>query len=73
MVTFSDKPEVLADFTPSVEDIQSKLVYAVPKGRTALLDAIYLGMNRMRKAHDEKKGAAHHLRRRRQPQPLHRG
>ena len=26
-----------------------------PKGRTALLDAIYLGMNRMRKAHYERK------------------
>ena len=55
LVTFSEKPEVLADFTTSVEDIQSKLVYAVPKGRTALLDAIYLGMNRMRKAKHEKK------------------
>src|SRR6185369_2934779 len=48
LVTFSDKPEVLADFTSSVEDIQGKLVYASPKGRTALLDAIYLGMNRMK-------------------------
>jgi Ca-activated chloride channel family protein len=55
LVAFSEKPEVLADFTTSVEDIQSKLVYAVPKGRTALLDAIYLGMNRMRKAKYEKK------------------
>ena len=55
LITFSEKPEVLADFTTSVEDIQSKLVYAVPKGRTALLDAIYLGMNRMRKAKHEKK------------------
>jgi len=54
-VTFSDKPELLADFTQSVEDIQSKLVYAVPKGRTALLDAIYLGMNRMRKARYQRK------------------
>ena len=27
----------------------------MPKGRTALLDAIYLGMNRMRKAHYERK------------------
>ena len=27
----------------------------IPKGRTALLDAIYLGMNRMRKAHYESK------------------
>jgi len=55
LITFSEKPEVLADFTTSIEDIQSKLVYAVPKGRTALLDAIYLGMNRMRKAKHEKK------------------
>jgi len=55
LVTFSDKPEVLADFTTSVEDIQDKLVYAVPKGRTALLDAIYLGMSRMRKAKHQKK------------------
>jgi Ca-activated chloride channel family protein len=54
-ITFSDKPELLADFTQSVEDIQSKLVYAVPKGRTALLDAIYLGMNRMRKARYQRK------------------
>jgi Ca-activated chloride channel homolog len=55
LVTFSEKPEVLADFTTSVEDIQDKLVYAVPKGRTALLDAIYLGMNRMRRAKHQKK------------------
>ena len=55
LITFSEKPEVLVDFTSSVEDIQSKLVYAMPKGRTALLDAIYLGMNRMRRAHYERK------------------
>ena len=55
LVTFSEKPEVLVDFTSSVEDIQNKLVYAIPKGRTALLDAIYLGMDRMRKAHYERK------------------
>jgi Ca-activated chloride channel family protein len=55
LITFSEKPEVLVDFTSSVEDIQSRLVYTVPKGRTALLDAIYLGMNRMRKAHYERK------------------
>jgi Ca-activated chloride channel family protein len=55
LITFSEKPELLADFTSSVEDIQSKLVYAIPKGRTALLDAIYLGMNRMRKARYERK------------------
>lgn len=55
LITFSDKPEVLVDFTSSVEDIQNKLVYAIPKGRTALLDAVYLGMNRMREAKYERK------------------
>lgn len=55
MVTFSDRPELLHDFTQSIEDIQGKLVYTVPKGRTALLDAIYLGVNKMRDAKHSKK------------------
>ena len=55
LITFSDKPELLADFTQNIEDIQSRLVFAQPKGRTSLLDAIYLGMTRMRKARYEKK------------------
>ncbi len=50
MITFSDRPELVADFTSSVDDIQSRLVFTVPKGRTALLDAIYLGVNKMRQA-----------------------
>src|SRR5262245_8800260 len=50
MITFADKPEQLADFTDSVEDIQGKLVYTIPKGRTSLLDAIYLGVSKMRQA-----------------------
>lgn len=55
LITFADKPEVLADFTQSIEDIQGKLVYTIPKGRTALLDAVYLGMSKMRDARHEKK------------------
>jgi Ca-activated chloride channel family protein len=55
MITFADKPEEVSDFTSSVEDIQSKLVYTIPKGRTALLDAIYLGVSKMRQARYEKK------------------
>jgi Ca-activated chloride channel family protein len=50
MITFADKPEEISDFTQSVEDIQGKLVYTIPKGRTALLDAIYLGISKMRQA-----------------------
>jgi Ca-activated chloride channel family protein len=55
MITFSDKPEQIADFTTSVDDIQGKLVYTVPKGRTALLDAIYLGVSKMRQAKYQKR------------------
>jgi Ca-activated chloride channel family protein len=55
MISFNDKPELLADFTRSIEDIQGKLIYTVPRGRTALLDAIYLGMNKMRGAQNSKK------------------
>ena len=55
MITFADKPEEISDFTQSVEDIQGKLIYTVPKGRTALLDAIYLGVSKMRQAKYPKK------------------
>ena len=50
LITFSDRPEEVSDFTQSVEDLQGKLVFTVPKGRTALLDAIYLGISKMRQA-----------------------
>lgn len=55
MITFADQPEEISDFTSSVEDIQGKLIYTVPKGRTALLDAIYLGVSKMRQAKFQKK------------------
>jgi Ca-activated chloride channel family protein len=55
IVTFSDQPEILSDFTNSVEDIQSKLVTAAPKGRTALLDAIYMAVAKMRNARYDRK------------------
>jgi Ca-activated chloride channel homolog len=55
LVTFSDKPEEISDFTQSVDDLQGKLVFTVPKGRTALLDAIYLGVSKMRQAKYPKK------------------
>jgi Ca-activated chloride channel family protein len=55
MITFADKPEEIEDFTSSVEEIQGKLIYTVPKGRTALLDAIYLGVSKMRQAKYAKK------------------
>lgn len=50
MIAFADKPEQVTDFTQSVEDIDDRLLYVAPKGRTALLDAIYIGLNKMKGA-----------------------
>jgi Ca-activated chloride channel homolog len=50
MITFSDVPHLVHDFTDSSNDIESKLLFAVPKGRTALLDAVYMGIKKMREA-----------------------
>jgi Ca-activated chloride channel homolog len=55
MITFSDEPEEVSDFTSSVDEIQNKLIYAVPRKRTALLDAIYMGVSKMRQAKFPKK------------------
>lgn len=55
MITFSDEPEEVSDFTNSVDEIQNKLVFAVPRKRTALLDAIYMGVHKMREAKYAKK------------------
>jgi Ca-activated chloride channel homolog len=55
MITFNDEPEAVSDFTNSVDEIQNKLVFAVPRRRTALLDAIYMGISKMRQAKYPKK------------------
>jgi Ca-activated chloride channel family protein len=55
MVAFNDQPQVISDFTQSIEQIQGQLVYAIPKGRTSLLDAIYLAISKMHEAHNQKK------------------
>ncbi len=55
LIAFADKPQEVSDFTQSVDDLQNKLIYTVPRGRTALLDAIYLGISKMREAKYPKK------------------
>ncbi len=55
LVQFSDRPELVSPFTHSTEEIQNRLAFTQSKGRTALLDAIYLSMNQMKKAHNPRK------------------
>jgi Ca-activated chloride channel family protein len=51
LVSFNERAELACSFTNSIEDLQSRMMLKAPKGRTALLDAIYLGVSQMRGAH----------------------
>ena len=55
LITFSDRPEVVSHFTTRVQDIESRLPFVQSKGMTALLDAIYLGIDEMRHAEYQRK------------------
>lgn len=55
LVSFNERAELTSSFTNSVEDLQSSLMLTSAKGRTALLDAIYLGLSEMRGAHNAKR------------------
>jgi len=50
MIVFSEQPRLLTDFTSSPEDLEKDLLFTQPKGRTALLDAIYMGLHKMKQA-----------------------
>lgn len=55
LVSFNERAELTSSFTNSVEDLQSRMMLTTAKGRTALLDAIYLGLSQMRGAHNAKR------------------
>ncbi len=55
LVSFNERAELSSAFTNSIEDLQSRMMLTAPKGRTALLDAIYLGLSQMRGAHNGKR------------------
>jgi Ca-activated chloride channel family protein len=55
VITFSDKPDLLSGFTQSLDDVRAKLINTPAKGETSLFDAIYLGLNEMKKARYERR------------------
>src|ERR1700722_15113797 len=50
MITFADIPQLVTDFTNRTEQLQNDLLTARSKGETSLLDAIYMGLRKMRSA-----------------------
>jgi Ca-activated chloride channel family protein len=50
VITLGDRPRIVADTTESLEQIQAKLAMVIPNGNTALLDGIYLGVDKLSSA-----------------------
>jgi Ca-activated chloride channel homolog len=55
LVSFNDRAELTSGFTDSVDELQTRMMFTASKGRTALLDAVYLGLSQMRGAHNAKR------------------
>jgi Ca-activated chloride channel family protein len=55
LVDFADRAELATMFTSSIEELQNRLLFSAPKGMTALLDAVYLGMSEMKGARNARK------------------
>ncbi|HWF90775.1 MAG TPA: VWA domain-containing protein [Terriglobales bacterium] len=50
MITFSNQPNLAGNFTTDPEELEHRLLSVQADGRTSLLDAIYLGLHKMRQA-----------------------
>jgi Ca-activated chloride channel homolog len=55
MVGFNDRPAVIVDYTSDVDDVEARMVMLKPENRTALIDAIYLGVNKLGSAKYDRK------------------
>lgn len=49
LIGFNDRTRLLQDSTPSAEEILSKLTLVEPSGRTAVYDAVYLALEKIRR------------------------
>jgi Ca-activated chloride channel homolog len=55
LVTFADRPELRLPFTPDTSRIRDALLFAAPRGSTALFDAVALAVGQMRQARNQRK------------------
>ncbi|MCL5097213.1 MAG: VWA domain-containing protein, partial [Candidatus Omnitrophica bacterium] len=55
LIQFNDRPQLVTSFTHSVEEVQNKLTFTQSKGKTALLDGIYMALFEMKKAKNPRK------------------
>lgn len=50
VIGFNNRPELMEDFTSDVTNIEARLMTVHPQHMTALLDAIYFGLSKMKQA-----------------------
>ena len=55
LVDFGDRAELVSPFTTDLNVLRDRLMFVRGRGRTALFDAIYLGLSEMRGAHNSRK------------------
>ena len=55
LVEFNDRAHLTVDLTKDISKLQQHIIFIPAKGSTALYDAVYLGMERVRKANNAKK------------------
>jgi len=55
VVGFNDRPAVIVDYTSDVDDVEARMVMLKPENRTALIDAVYLGVDKLRQAKYDRK------------------
>jgi Ca-activated chloride channel family protein len=55
LIEFNDRPQLVVPFTTDTEEMQNQLAFTQSKGRTALLDGVYLAMSQMKKARNPRK------------------
>jgi Ca-activated chloride channel family protein len=55
VVGFNDRPSVIVDYTSDPDDVEARMVMLKPENRTALIDAVYLGIDHLRQARYERK------------------
>ena len=54
-IQFADRPKIASEFTSDITKLQNSLLSVPTKGSTALYDAVYLGLNKLKESNNPKK------------------
>jgi VWFA-related protein len=55
LIQFNERPRLVVPFTRDTEEIQNRLTFTQAKGRTALLDGIYMALTELKKGKNPRK------------------